>query len=44
MFGGTRGSDKLSIARQPKFSSQSITFSLPLLSVCLIDFLFLPVS
>lgn len=39
-----RGSDKLSTARQPKSSSQSITFSLPLLSVCLIDFLFLSVS
>lgn len=35
-----RGSDKLSTARQPKSLSQSITFSPPLLSVCLIDFFF----
>lgn len=40
-----RGSDKLSTARRPKPSSQSIIFSPPLLSVCLIDFFsFLPVS
>lgn len=36
-----RGSDKLSTARQPKYLSQSITFSPPLLSVCLIDFFFI---
>lgn len=40
----TRGSDKLNTDRQPESSSQSITFSLPLVSICLIDFLFLPVS
>lgn len=37
-----RGSDKLSTARQPKSLSQSITFFPPLLSVCLIDFFFIP--